>query len=313
AAWRLLAKSGAAPPCQRRTAAAWTKASPRRAGLRAYCLNCGRLALAAPSCGLRHPPAAALPKRRLLAPPSSWPPLTTRILLLPAQPGLPAPPGAPPPLPAARLRRLPPPARGCPLRNRRPRCRRPLLDADLRLAEFFPDCLAFNMFNARVSATGGRDRFVSWLAAKRGSTPSASLWLTALWRLLTPLMDCLQHLADLAAAAGHCERWLRPRLSLHDCQLSYGQSRQAGAAPRSLRRRACSPTCRVPPAAASRHQLVLRLRPPLAHWNPHCAAVRPRAPTLHPPARLHCQRCNRCVKAKYIDSHDCRSGLSAKN
>uniref|UniRef100_A0A1I8H523 CTCHY-type domain-containing protein n=1 Tax=Macrostomum lignano TaxID=282301 RepID=A0A1I8H523_9PLAT len=303
-------------------------ATPRR--LRAYCLDCGRLALGSSELAAcaTHRLLPRLPKRRLLAPTGFLPALTARQS---SQYFF-----SPPSL--AYLLRLVRRLRcqrlvcvGCPRLHEAARyaiggrrCRSLLLDADLRLAEFFPDCLAFNMFNAAFLRPDGRDRFVSWLAAKRRSDSVCLIVADPPFGgLLTPLMDCLQHLADLAAAAGHCEvftavaapyylgkRWLRPRLSLHDCQLTYANhAKLRSASVSAVRLFSNVPESRLPPppgtswcSVCARHS---------AHWNPHCAACGTCA-TLHPPARLHCQRCNRCVKAKYIDSHGCRSGLSAK-
>uniref|UniRef100_A0A1I8FQQ8 CTCHY-type domain-containing protein n=1 Tax=Macrostomum lignano TaxID=282301 RepID=A0A1I8FQQ8_9PLAT len=267
-------------------------ATPRR--LRAYCLDCGRLALGSSELAPAPPTAAAAAYRSgaCWPPPASCGahrPAVLAVLLLP-----------PPSL--AYLLRLVRRLRcqrlvcvGCPACTRPPatrpsggrRCRSLLLDADLRLAEFFPDCLAFNMFNAAVPATGWARQIPGWRRKRRSDSVCLIVADPPFGGLLTPLMDCLQHLADLAAAAGHCER------------------------PRSLPS-GCSPTVpesRLPPLPGT--SWCFRLRPAhSAHWNPHCAACGTCA-TLHPPARLHCQRCNRCVKAKYIDSHGCRSGLSA--
>uniref|UniRef100_A0A1I8JMY2 RRM domain-containing protein n=1 Tax=Macrostomum lignano TaxID=282301 RepID=A0A1I8JMY2_9PLAT len=246
-----------------------------------------------------------LPKRRLLAPTVFLRPLTHPAVLAstssprPAWPYLP-PPGAPPPLPAASSwRRLPACLRGCRYAIGGGAAAASCLTPTCGWPNSSPTVWPSTCSTPRFLRPGGRDRFVSWLAAKRGSDSVCLIVADPPFGgLLTPLMDCLQHLADLAAAAGHCEICL----TLVPCPFTATESATPPRIPDSVFTAVAAPyylgkRWLRPPAQPAR--LPAELRP----ITPSCAAPRSLRPHLFskrarvrlppPPGTSWCSVCAR--------------------
>uniref|UniRef100_A0A1I8FNX3 Secreted protein n=1 Tax=Macrostomum lignano TaxID=282301 RepID=A0A1I8FNX3_9PLAT len=197
-----------------------------------------------------------LPKRRLLAPPLAY------LLRL--------------------VRRLRCPGSsfcvGCPACTRLPATQSAagaaaalLLDADLRLAEFFPDCLAFQHVQRRVSC----DRGARQIRQLAGGQAGLGLRVHSRGGALLP---------GQAVAA--------PRLSLHDCQLSYANhAKLRSASVSAVRLFSNVPESRLPP-------------PPGHSWCSVCARHSPTGIRIVQPAARapRCTRLPGCTASAATDA-----------